>query len=194
MHLGAEVDSAVERNLHPGLHPRMDPRAAADFYGRWVNIAEILIVVVVVVAVVGRRLAGEPLTMKRLVVLPVILCAIGLAGLSKARHPGAADVGLVVVGLAVSLGLGMLRGRSVEVAVRNGVLWYRYRWATVAWWVAAAVARVGLMGVERMTHAGHLMSSSLLVGLAATFLGEAAIVYPRARALGAPFAADRRAI
>jgi hypothetical protein len=157
-----------------------------------VNIAEILIVIVVIVAVIGRRLAGEPLTMKRLVILPVILGAIGLAGLSKASHPGAADVGLVVVGLVVGLGFGLLRGRSVEVGVQNGFLWYRYRWATVAWWVAAIVARIGLMGVERAAHAGHLMSSSLLLGLAVTFLGEAAVVYPRARALDAPFAPDRR--
>lgn len=145
-----------------------------------------------VVVVVGRRLAGESLTMKRLVVLPLILAAIGLYRLSKAPHPGSTDMALVVAALAVGLILGVLRGRSVEVAVRNGFLWCRYRWATVGWWLAAIVARIGLMGVERAANAGHLLSQALLLGLAVTFVGEGAVVYPRARALDAPFAPDRR--
>jgi hypothetical protein len=171
----------------------MDPVPGADFYGRRVSAIEILIVIVVIVAVVSRRLAGEPLTMKRLVGLPAILGAVGAAGLAKTTHPGAADVGLLAAGLIVGLGFGLLRGSSVEVGVQNGFLWYRYRWATVAWWVAAIVVRIGLMGVERAAHAGHLLSSSLMLGLAVTFLGEAAVVYPRARALDALFAPDRRA-
>ena len=156
------------------------------------SVIQILLAIVVIVLVIGKRLAGEPLTTKRLVVLPVVLAAIGISGLSKVTNPSPTDVALVALSLVVGLGFGLLRGRSVEVAVRDGYLWYRYRWATIGWWVSAIVARIGLTVVERADHAGHLMSNSLLLGLAVTFLGEAAVVYPRARALGAPFAVDNK--
>jgi hypothetical protein len=158
-----------------------------------VNLVQILIIVVVVVLVIGRRLGGQPLQFKRLVVLPAVLCAIGVETLTKAvQHPSAADIGLLGLSLAVSLIFGLLRGISVEVSVRDGYLWYRYRLSTMGWWAAAVAARAGLAAVEHAAGAGHALGSSLMLGLAVTLLGEAAVVYQRSRALDAPFAGDGR--
>ncbi|HEX3812846.1 MAG TPA: hypothetical protein VHX59_08395 [Mycobacteriales bacterium] len=157
------------------------------------NVVQILIIVAVVALVIGRRLGGQPLQLKRLVVLPVVLCAIGLEGLTKAvQHPSPADVGLLALSLVVSLIFGLLRGFSVQVSVRDGYLWYRYRPSTMGWWAAAVASRAGLAAVEHAAGAGHALASSLMLGLAVTLLGEAAVVYHRSRALDAPFAGDGR--
>lgn len=148
---------------------------------------QILIIVAVIVLLIGRRLAGQELQLRRVIVLPVILGVLGVGGLDQAvHHPGSTDIGLLVLSLAVSLIFGLLRGRTIEISTRGGTLWYRYRASTVAWWIGALAARLGLGAVEHAAGAGHLLTSSLMLGLAATLLGEAAVIYPRATRLSGP--------
>jgi hypothetical protein len=85
--------------------------------------------------------------------------------------------------------LGLARGITIRVFVRDGHLWQKYTFATIAVWVTSIVIRLGV------DYAGHLAgaNTSMLIGsltlaLGLSFLGEAAVVGSRGLRLGAPFA------
>jgi hypothetical protein len=156
------------------------------------SLVQILLIMAAVVYVMTRRMMGEPLQAKRLLVLPVAATVWGVYELSK-HHLTTLDVTLLVVEAVVAVTLGLLRGTTIRVYECEGHLWYQYRVLTLAVWVASALIRVGL------GFGGHLLGStltpaaSLLMMLGASFLGEAAVVGMRAVRSGVPFAPDRRA-
>src|SRR5215475_1787952 len=96
------------------------------------------------VAVIAGRMLGRPLVKRRLLVIPGLLALGGLAQLGDIRFTALAIV-LLVVQMAVSLGLGALRGWTIHLYEREGHLWMRYRWTTVALWVLAIVLRLGFV-------------------------------------------------
>lgn len=155
----------------------------------------IAVAVVAVGYVMARRLAGEPVRVKRLVVLPLGLAAWGLVNLGKvANGLSTVDVVVLVVGGLVAVLAGMVRGTTIQVFVRDGVLWQRYRPLTIAVWVALVAVRVGLgFGATAVGAHRSVLTASLLLMLGLSLLGEAAVVLPRGLALGVPFTMDQRA-
>lgn len=166
------------------------------------------VVLVVVALMIVRRVYGEPLRARRLLLAPVIELAIG--GYQIATHgglPAGEWLSLALTG-AVSLGLGAARGGTVQLFERRGVLWQRYRLRTFLVWVGAFVARFGvraLLAALGVTTAAASVSSlvsggrphfsaaligTLLITSGLGFLGESLVLTPRALATGVPMQAS----
>ena len=147
----------------------------------------ILLAVAAVAFVLYSRLKGQPLTARRLLIMPVVLVAIGC---SELGHPSSTGVGFLVAAGALSLALGAVRGATVAVFARDGALWYRYRKATLGLWLLTLGARGALVGVASAL--GLVGGYGMLVSLGLSLLGESAVVGLRAQATGIPFAPDGR--
>ena len=157
------------------------------------EILPIIAVIGIVAYVIGRQLVGEPLRGKRVVLLPVILTAIGVADLSgKSHHVQPADVACLVVGGIVVAGIGMLQGRAMRLESRNGSLWGQLPPQGLWLWVLLIAARVAMIGIADGVHA-HVAASSatILLMLGINRLGQAAVVVPRALSAGIPFAPEK---
>jgi hypothetical protein len=125
------------------------------------------------------RIAGQPVNIRRLLVLPGVLTAMGLLQLSGAVSAGVRpqDLGLLAVGVAAAAGLGVARGATVTVSVRDGRPWLRYRAVTLALWAATVAVRVGLTVLAHA--AGATVAGSgpaLLLSAGTTLLAEGAVV------------------
>jgi hypothetical protein len=150
----------------------------------------LLIVAAVIVLVVVRRLAGEPLQMKRMLVIPVVLGALGIHQLAGTPITGGM-VAYLAGGAVVAAALGLVRGATVAVYEKDGVVWMRYRPLTIAIWVLSVAVRGGMALVAR--GAGlHVPAETTMLLAAASLLAEAAVVAPKALATGASFAPSGR--
>lgn len=155
----------------------------------------ILLVIAAIVFVLWSRMRGQPLRVKRLLVLPVVLIVIGIADLSgsKAPHLSSTDVAFLAASIALSVILGAARGATIELYPNQGELWQRYRGSTVALWIALIVTKVVILAIAKAAGASAGGgTNSLLVSLGASLLAEAAIVGPRALSTGLPFATEQK--
>jgi hypothetical protein len=151
----------------------------------------ILLVVAAVGYVLWSCMKGRPLKLKRLLVLPVILTVLGITDLtgSSAPHLTPKDIAFLVVGAVISAVLGAARGATIELYPQQGELWQRYRRITVGLWITLIATKLVVLviaGVVGASAGGG--TSSLLFCLGVSLLAEAAIVGPRARSTGLPFA------
>jgi hypothetical protein len=153
--------------------------------------------IVLVVAAVGwmlwSRMKGQPLKVRRLLVLPVVLTVLGITDLtgSSAPHLTAKDIGFLATGAAISAVLGAARGATIVIYPQAGELWQRYRPVTVGLWITLIATKLILMVIAGAAHASAGGgTSSLLLTLGISLLAEAAIVGPRALSTGLPFATD----
>ena len=88
---------------------------------------------------------------------------------------------LLAVGLLAAAGLGVARGATVAVFVRDGRSWLRYRPATLMLWAATVAVRVGLTLLAHTTAAAVAASGpALLLTVGVTLLAEGAVVAGRA--------------
>ncbi|MGW2256066.1 DUF1453 domain-containing protein [Kitasatospora sp. NPDC001660] len=154
----------------------------------WVYVA---LIVAVVVVVVMRRLRGEPLNARNLFAPPVVLTGLGLWTLSQHHGLGAGDYAWVAGGAALGAALGVVRGATIRVYEREGVLWQRYTGRT---FLVAAVSLVVTAGfaqaAEHFGLAPDARPVQLSIGVG--FLGEALTVGRRALSSSTPFAPERR--
>ncbi|GHF53072.1 hypothetical protein GCM10017566_28070 [Amycolatopsis bartoniae] len=151
-----------------------------------------MLVIAVIAYVLIRRLAGEPAQAKRMLVIPAILVIVGLKDLHGVT--GAALAYLVVTGL-VTVVLGALRGASIRLFQREGVVFMRYTAVTLGLWVLNIAVKFGssfLMHVldpAAATAAGNTLMLSLglgvlvegLVVLAKAVRGEGRILWEKGR-------------
>ncbi|MFI9361835.1 DUF1453 domain-containing protein [Kitasatospora sp. NPDC053057] len=154
----------------------------------WVHVALIAAVVVVVVV---RRLRGEPLNARDLFGPPVVLTGLGLWALSQQHGLGVGGYVWVGVGAALGTAFGALRGATIRVYERDGVLWQRYTGWT---FLAAAISLALMAGFAMLAEHNGLASDARPVQLSigVGFLGEALVVGYRALSSGIPFAPERR--
>ncbi len=151
----------------------------------------ILLVVAAVGYVLWSRMKGRPLKLKRLLVLPVILTVLGITDLtgSSAPHLTPNDITFLVVGAVISAVLGAARGATIELYPQQGELWQRYRRITVGLWITLIATKLVVLVIASVVGASAGGgTSSLLFCLGVSLLAEAAIVGPRARSTGLPFA------
>ncbi|GAA3192818.1 DUF1453 family protein [Dactylosporangium siamense] len=167
------------------------------------NLTTALLVAAAVLYLLIRRLTGEPLEARRLVLPPVLLVAWGGYAVSQtftgATLPHALLDGAVLgAGAVLGVAGGLLRGLTVRVFVRDGHLWYRYTAMTVVVWVALIGARFAEAAAGRALGAdAAVITAALPFMLGLSLLGEAAVVGRRGIATGVPFApkaAGRRLI
>lgn len=141
------------------------------------------------------RLLGEAVPApKKLFVLPVIVGAIGLENISRAK-PNAIALGVIVTGSALSLGLGALRGRFDRLSVVNGAPYMAWTAGSVVLLVVNVLLKLAL-DVSGVAAGGTkaALTGSILLSLGLTLLGEAAVIWVRAQSLtmvGAPEAQYR---
>jgi hypothetical protein len=141
--------------------------------------------VVVYLALIGyvllRKFEGQPVgTPRRLFALPIVLIVIGFGDLSHGRAMAPMAITLTVIGAALSLGLGLLRGRADKLSVRDGSPFVRWGAASLTLFAANIAAKLvlDLIGVAAGS-AGSTVSRSLLLSFGLTLLGEAAVIWMR---------------
>jgi hypothetical protein len=148
------------------------------------TITTIAIVVLLVVFVLAKRVRGEAVREpKKLFLVPV---AVGLIGLQEVSHakPNAVDVAVIAVGAAISLGLGLLRGRFDRVTLVNGSPFMRWSAASIAVLVVNVLAKLALdAGGVAAGGTRSALTSSILLSIGLTLLGEAAVVWFRSQSL-----------
>ena len=97
---------------------------------------------------------------------------------------------LLAVGLLAAAGLGVARGATVAVFVRDGGRCLQYRPATLMLWAATVAVRVGLTLLAHSTAAGVAASvPALLLTVGITLFAEGALISGRAYPTGRPVVA-----
>lgn len=175
------------------------------------GVLTILIAAVLVVLMIVKRLAGQPVQVKRMILMPVILIAVGGYQLVKNGDAltGVMWISLVATGL-VSLGVGAARGATIRLYERDGTLWQKYTPLTFLVWAGAFVARFAVRFAVSLLAGGsqldpgmyrHLFDHSGSGGSAGTalmltmvvtsglgFLGETLVLGSRVLRAGVPLA------
>ncbi|MFE6100454.1 DUF1453 domain-containing protein [Streptomyces laurentii] len=150
----------------------------------------VVIIAVAAVAVVVKRLIGEPLNVRDLFGPAVVLTALGVWSVAEAEQLNGTDIAWVTGGCVIGLGLGMVRGATVVVFEKRGILHQRYTARTFGVIVAAFVlsALYGLLaGKLGMREDARPVNLSIGVG----FLGEALVIGHRGLRSGTPFAPEK---
>jgi hypothetical protein len=126
--------------------------------------------------------------------LPLILIAIGIYATLGSQHKTSSgaviamttkDYTYLVIGALVSLGLGMARGSTLQIANHAGQLMKRYRPLTAAMWAILIVVRLGID-----LYGGHMGVSSAVIGTSImlmfglSLLGESLVVAMRTGSIG----------
>jgi hypothetical protein len=147
------------------------------------NILQILLIAGIIAIVIVRRFAGQPVQAKSSI-LPLGITVWGLIQLHGAQLTGA-DVAFLVIEALVAIGVGVARGATIQLYRKAGELWQRYRWTTLAVWLAAIALRAGLV-VGGHLMGVHVVTQSLLFVLGLSFVAEAGLVAWRATQAGVP--------
>jgi hypothetical protein len=155
---------------------------------------EILAVIGVIGYIIYRQIQGEPLRGKRAVVLPAILTVVGYLNLrgGGGTHLTHADIGCLVAGVAGSAAIGLAFGAITRLESRGGYLWSQLPKRGLWLWAALVAWRVAIIVLATGMHA-HIAASgaTLLLSLGVNRLAAAAVIVPRAMAMGVPFAPEK---
>jgi FtsH-binding integral membrane protein len=167
--------------LHPistrgSMCPHRDLRSVAAM-----NIATIALVVLLVGYLLVRRMTGQLMEARRMLVLPAILAVAGLASLNSTALSATA-IGFLLLGCVVGAVFGVVRGYTVRIAERDGAAWMRYSFASVGLWVAAIAVRLLLMPVENVVDpaAASVAGQATMLSVGVGFLAESVVVLYRA--------------
>lgn len=154
---------------------------------------EILAAIAIVLYVIARQFRGEWLQAKRVVVLPAVLTGVGLMSLvHSTRHPSATDIACIAVGAAVAAAIGVSQGIVMRLGSRDGALWGRMPKAGLWLWLGLIASRIAMTLIAVSLDAKVAASSApILLTLGVNRLATAAVIVPRALAMGVPFAPDR---
>jgi hypothetical protein len=153
------------------------------------NTGNIVLIAALVVFVIVRRFAGRAVDPRRSMVMPAALAVYGFVLLRQVGHLSPTDFGWLTVDGTSAVLTGLARGTSVHLYERGGVLWQRYRPATLAWWIAAITIRFGIAAAAISAGADRkVMDSSFVLMFGISLAAEAAVVLPRAFAKGVPIA------
>jgi hypothetical protein len=148
------------------------------------TVTTIATAVVLIVFVLARRMRGEAVAAPRkLFLLPLVVGAIGLQNLTHAK-PDTVDIVVIAAGCAVSLLLGLLRGRLDKVSIVNGAPYMAWSAASVAVFAVNVLAKLALdAGGAAGGGTTAASSSSILLSLGLALLGEAVVVWQRVQSL-----------
>jgi hypothetical protein len=136
---------------------------------------------------------GEPLRGRRVILLPVILTAVGVADVGgKGRHLAVADIVCLVVGGLIVVAIGLVQGKALRLSSRDGSLWAQMPLNGLWLWLALVGSRVLMTLVASGVDAKVAASSTTIVlMLGINRLAQAAAVVFRARVAGIPFAPEK---
>lgn len=137
---------------------------------------ELILIIALIAYILIRRLAGQPAQGKKLLILPAIIMVIGIASLSHTWSPFA--ISFLVATTGVSFIIGILRGVSIKLFGKDGVVWMRYTATTVVLWVANIAIKIAAAITIATINpvAAHQESSGLLISLGMGVLMEGVVV------------------
>jgi len=148
---------------------------------------QVLIVVVLLGFIMYKRLSPRPVKGDtRRWRLPLILMAIGIYAVVNTTHGTDAikldtkDIVYLLIGAAISLGLGALRGVTIKISESPIGLMQQYTYRTIALWVLLILVRVGMDLVGKSAGvASAVVGSSILLMFGLSLLGESATIAAR---------------
>jgi len=148
------------------------------------NVTTIAIAIALIVFVLAKRVRGEAVREpKKLFLLPIVVGIIGLQNISHAK-PNTVDIAVIAVGAALSLGLGLLRGKFDRVTLVNGSPFMSWTAGSIVVLAVNVLAKLALdAGGVAAGGTSSALSSSILLSLGLTLLGEAGVVWFRSQAL-----------
>jgi hypothetical protein len=144
----------------------------------------IAIAAALIVFVLAKRVRGEAVREpKKLFLLPIVVGVIGLQNVTHAKV-NTIDIAVIAAGAALSLGLGLLRGKFDRVTLVNRSPFMSWSAASVAVFAGNVLAKLALdAGGVAAGGTSSALSSSILLSLGLTLLGEAAVVWFRSQSL-----------
>ncbi|MEU0530149.1 hypothetical protein [Amycolatopsis tolypomycina] len=147
------------------------------------------IAALVLYKLVYQQVRGTLLTLRTLVVVPLLLTAVG-GYLTLKALPGAtaAELGLLAADLVVLAGIGVLRSTTTTLTERDGTTFQQGSAVTIGLWVLTAAVRIG---VAALGAGGSLTSTSIALTIGVSIAAQNATTYLRIRRHGLPLA-DRR--
>ena len=157
------------------------------------TVADVLLIVAAVIWVLARQVQVARVKPRLLVLAPLVLAFFGIRSLPASTWRMPADLALLAVSAALSLGLGVWRGQTIKVwRDADGTWWRKGSVLTLVLWGVLIVARGLLYGVG--VAVGHRDASDLgavLVTLALSFAAQNTVTALRMNA--APPLADQGA-
>jgi hypothetical protein len=128
-----------------------------------------------------QRVQGRPVKEgRKLFVLPVLLIILGFGDVTQGASAKPLEVTLTVIAGAISLGLGLMRGRVDKLSERNGAPFVQWGAASLLLFVGNLLTKVVLdiIGLAAGS-AGSAVGKSLVLTLGLTLLGEAIVLWMR---------------
>jgi hypothetical protein len=149
--------------------------------------ANALIYLALIVYILAKRVQGRPIgTPKQLFALPVIVTVIGYSEVSHATIKPV-EIAVTVAGVAISLGLGLLRGRADKLSVRDGTAFVQWGAASLALFFGNLAAKLVLdLGGTAASGTASAAESSLVLCFGLTLLAEAVVLWLRSGSLALP--------
>jgi len=145
------------------------------------TVVNILIYVALIGYILFRRVQGQPVKAgRKLFVLPVLLVVIGYGDLVNGSGSKPTEITLTVIGGALSLGLGALRGRADKLSDRDGSPFVQWGAASLILFVSNIAAKLvlDLIGIAAGS-SGSAVGKSLVLTFGLTLLGEAIVIWAR---------------
>jgi hypothetical protein len=150
----------------------------------------ILVGALVVLRVLAKQLTGSMVTGKSLVLMPAILIVVGLGSAASAltlARPG--EILFFLVDAVIVLALGVARGATTRLSLRDGGLFQKGTALTLVLWLATIAVRVGAGFIgQSIGVAGTLTTASLLLLFGVTIAAQNAVIYLRAQQQRLPLA------
>lgn len=146
---------------------------------------EVILIIAAIGYVLARRLIGEPAEGRRVLLVPVVLAGVGIVDLGKVTL-SPVSIGFLVGTTAISLVLGLLRGASIRVFERDGVVFMRYTVTTVALWAVNLVIKLlgsVALGLVDPT-AQHATTTGMMFTLGVGMVVEGLVVLAKAMRSG----------
>jgi hypothetical protein len=147
------------------------------------SFANILIYVALIAYILYGKAKGWPMkSPKKLFLLPVLVVIIGYGDATHGTMKPL-EVTLTVIGAAVSLGLGLLRGRADKISIRNGSQFIQWGGLSFALFATNLVVKLIFDAVGVATGSPFAtVDKSLVLTLGLTLLGEAIVLFVRSGA------------
>jgi hypothetical protein len=145
------------------------------------TILNILVYIALIGYVLFRRVQGRPVKEgRKLFALPVVLIVLGYGDVTQGAALKPIEITLTVIGGAISLGLGLLRGRADKLSDRDGSPFVQWGAASLMLFAGSVAAKLvlDLIGIAAGS-ASSAVGKSLLLTLGLTLLGEAVVIWMR---------------
>lgn len=153
-------------------------------------IVMILIGVLVIVRVVGKQVVGSAVTTRSLVLMPAILVVLGIISISSALPSASAgELGFFTLDVVVLVVLGIARGASTQLSIRDGGLYQKGSALTLVLWLGTIALRIGAgFLAARLGVGGGLTTASVLLTFGLSIAMQNATVWLRAQQRNLPLA------